>query len=214
MLTGAVWLPAGAWPVHHNLPFAVVLPEGAGSCSRAGPRAPRLEHIRWYGGRACGEPMGCIPSTCTPRPSVDAWYVYPQDEGRHLRAGVSTGTPGRLILGVSEVEWSDALENTTWTIASEFRVETALDPAHAEPLRAYELPHLHGQGSWARSAFPWERGQGREERVGVHARPQRVLGDVYPRLRGTSPAWTPPCARRTEIPSPSGRGSTFRPALS
>jgi hypothetical protein len=180
--TGVVWLPAGAWPGHHNPPLPVVLPEGA--CSRAGPRAPRLERIRWYGGRACGEPLACAPSTCTPPPGVDAWRVCPQDEGTHLRTCVLNGTPGRLSVGVSEVDSSDALENTTRNIASALRVEIALNTALDEPLRAYELPHLHGRVSQARGALPWERGQGREERVCVHARPRRA-GRSVPGVAGS-----------------------------
>jgi hypothetical protein len=65
VLTGAVWLPVGAW-----------LP---------------------YGGRERGEPMACAPSTSTPPPGVDAWRVYRQ--------------------GLCEVDWSGALQNTSWNIA-------------------------------------------------------------------------------------------------
>jgi hypothetical protein len=46
---------------------------------------------------------------------VDVWRVYPQlqqGQGGHRQAGVSIGTPGATV-AVSEVDWSDALENTT-----------------------------------------------------------------------------------------------------
>jgi hypothetical protein len=87
---------------------------------------------------------------------------------------------------------ADALENTTRNIASTLRVEIALHTALDEPLRAYELPHLHGQGS-----FPWESGHGREERVGIHARPQRALGEVCPGPWGT---WVIPQLGVTRLP--------------
>ncbi|WNG33574.1 hypothetical protein F0U61_08025 [Archangium violaceum] len=145
VLTGAVLLPVAAWAGNHNLSYPVVLPEGAGLSLRMGLTAPRLEGRWWYGWMEGQEPVACAPSTCTPPPGVDVWRVYPQEEGGHWQAGVLNGTPGATV-GVSEVDWSDGLENTTWSTASTIRVETTLYTALDEPLPAYEMQHLHGQG--------------------------------------------------------------------
>lgn len=146
VLATAVWLPAGAWASNPNLSFPVVLPEGAGLSLRTGLTAPRLEGRWWYAWWDGEEPVVCAPRSCTPPRGVDVWRVYPQETGGHWQAGVLNGTPGATV-GVSEVDWSDALENTTWTTASALRVETTLYTELAEPLPAYEMLHLHGQGS-------------------------------------------------------------------
>jgi hypothetical protein len=146
VLVGAVCLPAAAWASPPNLSFPVVLPEGAGLSLRTGLTAPRLEGHWWYGWSEGQETVVCAPSTCTPPPGVDVWRVYPQDEGGYWQAGVRNGTPG-VPVDVSEVDWSDALENTTWSTASAVRVETTLYTALAEPLPAYEMLHLYGQGN-------------------------------------------------------------------
>ncbi len=144
-IAGAVLLPPGAWADGHNLSFPVVLPEGAGLSLRAGLTAPRLEGPWWYGWTEGDTPVACAPSTCTPPPGVDVWRVYPQDQGARWQAGVLNGTPD-VTVGVSEVDWSDALENTTWNSASALRVEIVLYTPLDEPLPAYEMRHLHGQG--------------------------------------------------------------------
>ncbi len=147
VLAGAVWLSSSAL-AGNNLSFPVVLPEGAGLSLRTDPRAPRLEGSWWYGWMEGPRPVVCAPSICTPPHGVDVWRVYPQPQqgpGGHWQAGVLNGTPGATV-DVSEVDWSDALENTTWTTASAVRVETTLYTTLAEPLPAYEMLHLHGQG--------------------------------------------------------------------
>jgi hypothetical protein len=114
VLAGAVWLSANVL-AGKNRSFPGVLPEGAGLSSRKDPRAPRLEGRWWYGWVEGNDLVVRAPSTCTPPHDVDVWRVYPQPQqgqGGHWRAGVSIGTPGATV-AVSEVDWSNALENTT-----------------------------------------------------------------------------------------------------
>ncbi len=141
VLVGAVC--PSAWAAEPNLSFPVVLPEGEGLPARAGLSSSHLEGPWWYGWVEGEKSVLCAPSTCTPPPGVDAWRVYPQDMGR-WQAGLMTGQPGDTV-NVSEVDWGDGLESTTWSTASTVRVETTLYTVLSEPLPAYELLRLPGQ---------------------------------------------------------------------
>lgn len=148
-LVGLVCLSMRAWAGEPNLSFPVVLPEGTGLPVRSGASSSHLEGPFWYGWMEGREPVLCAPSTCTPPPGADVWRVYPQEPGR-WQAGLLSVRSGDTV-NVSEVDWSDSLESTTWTTSSTIRVETTLYTVLAEPLPAYELlrlPGAEGQEPW------------------------------------------------------------------
>gem|GEM_PF-5909640 len=147
-LVGLVLCPMGARADASSLSFPVVLPEGRGLPVRMGPGSTSLRGPWWYGWLRGQEPVLCPPSRCTPPPGVDAWRVYPQTNPGHWQAGVFLGTSGQPV-SVSEVDWSDTLENTTWSTAARVRVEATLYTVLDEPLPAYEMLRLpEAEGAW------------------------------------------------------------------
>ncbi|MBM7119158.1 hypothetical protein [Archangium primigenium] len=136
--------PMGGAAVAAPLTFPVLLPEGGGlSVEKASAPSPRGPW--WYAWQRGTESVVCPPSTCTPPPGVEAWRVYPQAHPGQWRAGVAVGSPGQPV-SVSEVDWSDPLENSTGTTASRMRVEVALYTGLDEPLPTYDLMRLPGSG--------------------------------------------------------------------